>query len=108
MELKLNVSKQSKLSALQTLIYTENMEEAVEIFKKLDKSSRIFYFYYFKRYPGNKFPEKLQILMTGKYQGEVVRNEWTDHKFYPKSSIVKRIIAKNGNDPELYHLFGMK
>lgn len=108
MESKLNVSQQSKYSALQTLIYTENMDEAVEIFKRLNKSSRIFYFYYFKRYPGNKFAEKLKILMTGKYQGEVVRSEWTDSKFYPKNSIVRRIISKSGNDPEIYHLFGMK
>lgn len=102
---KLNVECYGKLGKIKTLTRTDDIEEAINLFQSIGKSSRIFYFYFFKRYPTALLGEKLEILMTGKHENKIVMYEWADQKFYPKSSIMRRILKQNKNDPNIKKIF---
>ena len=106
-EEKYNWKAYGGLTDLQELTNTDDMERAVELFQKIGKSGRIFYFYWFKRYPPACCAEKCKILLTGMHNGKVVMNEWVGGGFYPRNSIVKRIYKKSGKNKEVEELFSL-
>eukprot|EP00828_Plagiopyla_frontata_P044996 TRINITY_DN7550_c0_g1_i1.p1 TRINITY_DN7550_c0_g1~~TRINITY_DN7550_c0_g1_i1.p1 ORF type:complete len:251 (-),score=49.36 TRINITY_DN7550_c0_g1_i1:200-952(-) len=92
--------EKDRLPVIQELLSTEDDLHAMNLFKILNKTSRSYYFYQIKRHYCHNVASKIQMLLTGKYEDEVIFQQWVDKSFYPKGSILRGIRKEYKDEKE--------
>ena len=71
------------------------MDLVAESMKQSKLHSRKRYFRLFKLLGSPKILEKMKIVISGEYNGEIIKDEWVEKEFYPKQRYLKQIYKHN-------------